>query len=123
MMTNRIRFISGFLAIVFMAFAAMQYNDPDGWKWIIAYLVPCVLFGLLVGDRHYAKAGKMLLIIFIFTALIYIPDLIKWMSTGFPSIVETMQAEKPSVELMREFFGLVIIILSLVYYRMLKSTD
>jgi len=106
-----------------MVFAAMQYNDPDGWKWIIAYLVPCVLFGLLVGDRHYAKAGKMLLIIFIFTALIYIPDLIKWMSTGFPSIVETMQAEKPSVELMREFFGLVIIILSLVYYRMLKSTD
>ena len=123
MITSKIKWIAGFLALVFLAFAAMQYNDPDGWKWIIAYIMPCLLFGLLLVDRYYAKAGKMLLIIFIFTTLLYVPDLVKWISSGFPSIVESMQAEKPIVEFMREFFGLVIIILSLVYYRMLRSTD
>ena len=110
------------LAVLFYFFAAVQYNDPDSWKWIVDYLTPAILFTILVTGKHYYKAGRIAVIIFIFSALLYVPDLWTWISNGMPSLTVSMQAEKPVVELMREFFGLIIIILALLYYNKLKNT-
>jgi len=123
MMSKRGKLISGAVALMFLAFAAVQYNDPDSWKWIVAYLVPSILFFFILVDKYFYKAGRIAMIIFIFSGLLYIPDLWEWVRTGMPSITETMQAEKPLVELMREFFGLVIISAALFYYTILKGTD
>jgi len=27
------------VALIFIAFAVLQYNDPDGWKWMIIYML------------------------------------------------------------------------------------
>ena len=120
MISKNTKLVSGVVAVLFFSFAAVQYNDPDSWKWIIAYLVPAILFSLLVVGRYFNKAGRIFLIIFVFTGLLYIPDLWTWISSGMPSITESMQADKPLVELMREFFGLVIIMLALLYYTKMK---
>jgi len=32
------RFVNGFLCLLFLFFAGVQYNDPDGWLWAIAQL-------------------------------------------------------------------------------------
>lgn len=123
MITKRGKLISAAIAILFLVFAAVQYNDPDSGKWIAAYLVPSILFFLILVDKYFYKSGRIAMIIFIFSGLLYIPDLLNWVRTGMPSITETMQAEKPLVELMREFLGLVIISVALFYYTILKGTD
>ena len=56
-------------------------------------------------------------------AALYFPDIINWFKQGMPSIVESMKAESPHVEFVREFFGLLIMILSLVLYPKLILSD
>ena len=52
--------------------------------------------------------------------LTYIPDFIEWISGGMKSITGSMKAESPHIEMIREFFGLVLCVsLLLVFY--LKS--
>lgn len=93
---------------LFLLFAVVQYNDPDPWVWIAAYLSVALLFIL-----H--SAGKLprvfLLISFLlFTVwgLTYIPDFINWLNMGAPSVTGQMKATEPHIELVREFGGLVI---------------
>jgi ABC-type Na+ efflux pump permease subunit len=40
------RYLNLLLALVMFAFAAVQYNDPDGLLWAVYYLVPAALAGL-----------------------------------------------------------------------------
>jgi Transmembrane family 220, helix len=103
------------LVLLFVLFAAVQYNDPDPHVWIPIYLYPAAV-------SIYSLIGKynktFILIGLIPTALFmlsYIPDFINWIKMGEPSIVETMKAEKPYVELTREFGGLVICVAALVF--------
>lgn len=37
------RVIIWFLVFMFVAFAAVQYNDPDPWIWISVYMVAAIL--------------------------------------------------------------------------------
>ena len=47
--------------------------------------------------------------------VIMIPDLIRWLRMGAPSITGSMHAETPYIELTREFFGLVICLLAMLF--------
>ncbi len=40
------RYVNGILCLVMLLFAGVQYNDPDFFIWIPAYLVPAVWAGL-----------------------------------------------------------------------------
>jgi hypothetical protein len=103
------------LAVLFVLFAVVQYNDPDPYIWAPIYL-------FVAGICYYASKGKyfqkVLLIggIPIFLYMIsYIPDFVDWVNMGMPSIVETMKANRSYVELTREFGGLVICVAVLVF--------
>ena len=103
------------LVIIFVLFAAVQYNDPDPYIWIPIYLFPAaVCFYAAKGkyNKTYILIGLIPITLFM---LAYIPDFIDWIKMGEPSIVETMKAEKPYVELTREFGGLVICVVVLVF--------
>lgn len=113
-MNNKI--ISAILSVLFFLFAYVQLNDPDGWKWVVAYVLPAILFGLLVFDIAIVKVARVLVITYSCIALLYLPDFFGWLMDGLPSIVETMRADKPYVEFVREFLGLGIVIAALVYY-------
>ena len=34
------KFVNGIFAVILLLFAAVQYNDPDAFFWIPAYLIP-----------------------------------------------------------------------------------
>ncbi len=40
------RYLNGTLCALMLLFAGVQYNDPDGWKWMLIYLLPAVWTGL-----------------------------------------------------------------------------
>lgn len=113
-MRNKI--IAGVISLLFLLFAYVQLNDPDGWKWVVAYVLPAVLFGLLILDISAVKVARVLIITYSCIALLYFPDFFRWIMDGLPSIVETMKADRPYVEFIREFLGLGIVIVALVYY-------
>ncbi len=96
------------LAVLFFLFAAVQYNDPDPVYWMLMYGGVCILYVLAALGRSNRPAAWVGLAVSLIWAATYIPDFWDWIQMGMPSIVETMKAEKPYVELTREFLGLLI---------------
>ncbi len=49
---------------IMLAFAALQYNDPDGLYWSIVYLVPAIALGFAAfnPDRLRSTVGRVLLL-------------------------------------------------------------
>jgi hypothetical protein len=102
-------------AIIFLVFAALQYNDPDPILWIPIYLYPTYLCLQAARDKYVHKHLYPIGFIIFVPYAIYkmfdengVIDWIKYHNAG--SIASTMKAETPWVEESREFFGLVIII-------------
>ncbi len=96
------------LAVVFLLFAAVQYNDPDPIPWMLLYGGVAVHFGLTAMGRLYRPAVWLWLGVALVWAASLLPDFISWIRMGEPSIVSGMKAEEPWVELTREFLGLLI---------------
>lgn len=112
------------IAVLFILFAAVQINDPDPWLWIAlyAYIAVMAALGLFnVKTKIYVLAG--MLICFIWLAILF-PDFVRWIKMGMPSIVDQMKAEETHIELVREFLGLLLSIISLfILYRFDKKTS
>jgi hypothetical protein len=103
--------------LVFILFAAVQYNDPDPYLWIPIYLYPAVLCYLAIKHK-YPRIGYFIgFAIFGVYAIYKMFDengVIDWIRYHqATSIATTMKAEQPWVEETREFFGLVIILVVL----------
>lgn len=111
-----------FFILVFILFAAVQYNDPDPYLWIPIYLYPAVLCFFAIKQK-FPKIGYFIgFAIFGIYAIYKMFDengVIDWIRFHqATSIASTMKAEQPWVEETREFFGLVIILVVLfINYR------
>ena len=97
------------LATIFLLFAAVQYNDPDPAQWMLLYGGVAVHFALAALGRLYRPAVWVWLAVAAVWAATLAPDFINWLRMGMPSIVQTMKAETPWVELAREFLGLLTV--------------
>ena len=110
------KIINIILAVLFILFAIVQYNDPDPYRWIAFYgLVGLVSIFAIFGQyrRWVILAG---LAIFIIEFVRLMPEFINWINMGAPKITGTMKTEEPHIELTREFLGLLICILALGYH-------
>ena len=96
------------LATMFTFFAALQYNDPDPWRW-------AAMYAYMAGVCGFAAFGKKsfpLLLAGVAVCLVWLavwmPEFIGWIQAGTPNIAGAMKSETPSIEYAREFFGLLI---------------
>ena len=100
--TNRL------LAVVFVVGALAQTNDPDPALWVAIYLLAALACGIAVRkERHWATALSLAVI-----ALVWgVPLLPQLIETGAPfgQIAQSMSAESPGIEFLREVLGLLII--------------
>lgn len=98
---------------VFAAFAYVNLNDNDAWLWVSIYLVASACCGLAAFGKYfpvvYAVAVSFYLIYAIW--LFFTKDGVRdWIFKYHrPSLVESMQATRPYIEQVREFFGLLIV--------------
>lgn len=103
--------------LIFIAFAALQYNDPDPYVWMPLYLYTAVLCWQAAKGRYYKKAYIAGITIYSVYAIYLVFDqngLLDWLSLHHAeNIAETMKAEQPWIEQSREFFGLIILIIVL----------
>ena len=105
-------------SVLFVLFAALQYNDPDPILWIPIYLFTAVLCALAARGKYYPAVYLIGIAVYGAYAAYKVFDtdgVIDWISQhNAENIAETMKAGKPWIEESREFFGLVILIIVLV---------
>ena len=107
------RYLNLFFAILFVAFAALQYNDPDPYIWIPVYLYAATLCWLAFRGSHHHRlffAGLLAYLLFGLYLFFDRNGVLSWARDhGAESLVTTMKAEKPWIEETREFGGLLIL--------------
>jgi len=101
------------IAAIFALFAYFQLNDPDPEKWVVLYGTVALLWGAAAFDRYFLPLIYIVLVASAIWMISLLPDFINWLQTGAESIVGSMKAEKPHIELTREFLGLLIVIIAL----------
>lgn len=104
------------VSLLFLVFGIVQWNDPDPYLWVVLYVAIALVPLFYVKDNLNAFViGSGLFVLTLITAT-YVPALVEWVGKGMPTIAATMQAESPHIELIREFFGLVLALVVLGYY-------
>ena len=106
------------VALVFVAMAMLQINDPDPHLWLTAYLVigmipAATAFSFRLPVVFGVAAGMV-----IAGLLVSLPGFFDFLESGdYASVGGEMSAEKPYIEPAREFLGIFIGALCLVCYR------
>ena len=107
-----------FFCIVFILFAAVQYNDPDPYVWMPIYLYTAILCWLAFRNKYFPGAYLLGMAVYAAYAIYKFFDqngVWDWMTKHHATnIAGTMKAEQPWIEETREFFGLVILIVVLL---------
>jgi len=107
-----------FFCIIFVLFAAVQYNDPDPFVWVPIYLYTAILCWLAFRNKYFPAAYLFGIVVYGVYAVYKFFDkngVWDWMTKhDAANIAGTMKAEKPWIEETREFFGLVILIVVLL---------
>jgi hypothetical protein len=108
---------------LFLLFAIVQWNDPDPLIWMIFYGVMSLIYILLALGKRFAFYLSVLMLI---TCIIYmgfiLPEIIKWIKDGMPSIVQSMKATIPSIEYTREFLGLLLCLIACIWVIRVQKT-
>ncbi|WP_422351565.1 transmembrane 220 family protein [Flagellimonas sp.] len=105
-----------FLFVLFTAFAYVQLNDKDGVLWFSIYGVVALVHLYVV----FKTLNRSILLLFMIGLAIYsavhIPYFVDWIQVQNKSeLFGEMVYEKPYLEGTREFLGLVIALVSIVY--------
>jgi asparagine N-glycosylation enzyme membrane subunit Stt3 len=108
---------------LFLLFAIVQWNDPDPLIWMIFYGVMSLIYILLALGKKFAFYLSVLMLI---TCIIYmgfiLPEIIKWIKDGMPSIVQSMKATIPTIEYTREFLGLLLCLIACIWVIRVQKT-
>lgn len=96
------------LALVFLLFAALQYNDPDPIIWMAIYTAVALLFIMAGLGKNARWPARIMAVVLLAWAATMLPGMLDWVRMGMPSITSSMKAEEPHIELVREFLGLTI---------------
>jgi len=118
---NQMKVFNIVFIILFIFFAALQYNDPDPYIWMPLYLYAAFLCYLALNkkyNRNLYFAGFVVYSAYALYLLFEKNGAVSWIKNHHAeNIADTMEATKPWIEETREFFGLTILIAVLIINR------
>lgn len=98
-----------FLAIIFILFAVVQFNDPDPYFWVAIYGAVAAVSVFAIRQKYNRPFLIFLMAICVVGSIYYFPGLIELFSDHeIGDIAKSMKAEKPFIEKSRESLGLMI---------------
>ena len=108
---------------LFFLFAVVQWNDPDPLIWMIFYGAMSLIYILLALGKKFAfyLSVLMLTVSVVYMGFI-LPEIIKWIKDGMPSIVQSMKATIPTIEYTREFLGLLLCLIACIWVIRVQKT-
>ena len=112
------KIVNFLLVIMFLAFAYLQLNDPDPILWVSIYGVMVVFCGMAMFGIYPKKFHIAVLIIYALYSIYYFPGVMEWLhQTDKTTIFDEMEKEKHLfIEESREFLGLIICVIVLLFY-------
>jgi len=108
------KIVSAVLGIMFLAFASLQYNDPDPLIWYLAYgVIALVSFAYVKYSLpNWVLVG--LIVIYVVIGIMLFPG-------DFNGITGIMDDDHPEIELARESLGLGICSMAFLYFLWLNK--
>ncbi len=117
-MNSLMKTINLLFIMVFVLSAALQYNDPDPYLWMLIYLYGAFLCYQAIRKKYNQVlyiVGFAIYISFALYLLVARDGVLSWVNEhDAENIAASMQATKPWIEDTREFFGLLILIFALL---------
>lgn len=115
--------LNGLVALIFLLFAALQYNDPDPIRWMMVYGGVAMVYSLAIFGKYSRPIGWVGIAAIVVWMGLLLPEFLNWVKIGSPNIARQMKAETPYIEFTREFLGLLLAGLALVWlqFRFRKS--
>ena len=106
------------LAVIFFLFAAVQLNDAPGdvFFWILIYSFVAAVSGFAAYKKYNMWVILLGLAVVLYELFRKFPTIAQWVSDGMPSIFAEMKASSPYVELAREYLGLLLCLIVLVFH-------
>lgn len=109
------KILGSILALLFVVFTAVQYNDPDAGPWMVFYL----LMAGLSGAAAFGRVGSTWLVVAMIALAFgigrYYPGVAEFLTNDDGiSFAQGMQDTHPYIEEAREFGGLTIAFLGMV---------
>ena len=101
---------------IFLLFAYVQLNDPDPYVWILVYGLVATLFAVSIFVRIPKIIVQGVILAFGLFAFYHVGYFYDWLlSNDKLELFGDMIYEKPYIEGTREFMGLLIAIVALIY--------
>ncbi len=110
------KYLNLFLALLFAVFAVVQLNDPDPLFWTLIYGIMALISGFAAFRKYNLWLMLAVLAVLIFELFKLFPSITGWVQDGMPSIISSMKAEEPHIEFVREFLGLLICFVVLIFH-------
>ena len=106
------------LAVLFILFAVLQFNDDpnDIIFWVLVYAGVGIISAFAAYNKYNMWAILFGLAAVVFEMFRKFPTFAQWISSGMPSIVDEMKASSPYIELAREYLGLMLCFIVLIYH-------
>ncbi|MBT1688914.1 transmembrane 220 family protein [Dawidia soli] len=116
------RILNFVLAVMFLIFAFLQVNDPDPVLWILVYGVMAVFCVMAMFAYYPRKVLWGALIAALAYSVIYFPGVQEWWQTSEHSALfdNVAKMEHLYIEESREFLGLMICVIVIVFYLILS---
>ena len=115
------RILNFILALMFLAFAFVQVNDPDPVVWILIYGAMATLAIMAIFQYYPRKFLVAILVLYLaygVYTLIYHPGVLEWLKSENKADIfdDVKKMENLYIEESREFLGLMICISVLIFY-------
>ncbi len=106
------------LAVLFLLFAVVQLNDTPGdvLFWFLVYAAVGIISAFGAFNKYNMWIILLGLAAVVFELFRKFPTFAQWISDGMPSIMEEMQATSPHIELAREYLGLCVCFIVLIFH-------
>lgn len=111
------RYLDLMVAGLFLLMSVIQLNDPDPAYWVLVYgAVGILALGAFRGKHNQLWTGVAIGAV-LAGMIIAVPGFFEYFRAGDPaSLTGAMLPEKPWVEPAREFIGLLMALVALVWY-------
>lgn len=106
------------LALMFLVFAFLQVNDPDPVIWILLYGAMAVVCVMAIFESYNRKLLVALMMLYSVYCYFLWPGVSEWLQQEDRSVLfdDVMKMDYPYIEESREFLGLVISMVVVLFY-------
>ena len=106
------------LAAIFLSFAVLQFNDTPGDVifWVLIYTGIAGISAFAAFQKYNMWVIVLGLAVVVYELFRKFPTFAQWIDDGMPSITGAMEASSPHIEFAREYLGLAICLIALIYH-------